>query len=116
MVDRRNWLLMSLEPSIRARFEPRMRRVRLARDEVLQALERSGEDGALTATQETLAEMLGVQRTTVTAALSQLQAAGAVRTGRGAVQVLDRQALEQAACCCRETIRRARAEIYASDA
>jgi CRP-like cAMP-binding protein len=81
---------------------------------VLEALERSRDGRQLPATQEMLAEMLGVQRTTITAAVSNLQAAGAVRTARGVLEVLDRPALEQAACCCRATIRMARAEIYAS--
>jgi hypothetical protein len=82
---------------------------------VLEALERSRDGRSLPATQEVLAQMLGVQRTTVTAAISQLQAAGAVRSSRGALEVLDIGALERAACCCRDTLRLARAEIYASD-
>lgn len=82
---------------------------------VLEALERSGDSRLLPVTQEVLAEMLGVQRTTVTAAVSQLQAVGALRSSRGVLEVLDRSALERAACCCRETVRLARDEIYASD-
>jgi CRP-like cAMP-binding protein len=87
---------------------------RLSRS-VLEALERSRDGRALPATQEVLAQMLGVQRTTVTAAISQLQAAGAVRSSRGVIEVVDEAALEAAACCCRETLRDARAEIYAAD-
>jgi len=87
---------------------------RLSRS-VLEALERSRDGRLLPVTQETLAEMLGVQRTTVTAAVAQLQAAGALRSSRGVVEILDSGALERIACCCRETIRMARAEIYASD-
>jgi CRP-like cAMP-binding protein len=82
---------------------------------VLEALERSRDGRVLPVTQETLAEMLGVQRTTVTAAVSQLQAAGAVRSARGVVEVVDKAVLEQSACCCRETVRMARAEIFGSD-
>ena len=82
---------------------------------VLEALDRSHDGRHLPVTQEALAEMLGVQRTTVTAALAQLQAAGAVRGSRGVLEVIDREALERAACCCRDTLRMARAEIYASD-
>jgi CRP-like cAMP-binding protein len=81
---------------------------------VLEALDRCRAGHSLPATQEALAEMLGVQRTTVTAAIAQLQAAGAVRSARGVLEVLDREALEQAACCCRQAIRAARAEIYAA--
>lgn len=87
---------------------------RLSRS-LLEALERSRKGRLLPATQETLAEMLGVQRTTITAAIAQLQAIGAVRTARGSVEVLDPAVLERVACCCRETLRLARAEVYASD-
>ena len=87
---------------------------RLSRS-ILEALERSRDGQSLPVTQDALGQMLGVQRTTVSSTLSQLQAAGVVRTVRGAVIVQDRQALEQTACCCRETLQLARTEIYASD-
>ncbi|CAN7576440.1 Crp/Fnr family transcriptional regulator [Phenylobacterium sp. LjRoot225] len=87
---------------------------RLSRS-VLEALDRSRDGRILPATQEVLAQMLGVQRTTVTAAIAQLQAVGAVRSTRGVLEVVDEAALEAAACCCRETLREARAEIYAAD-
>ena len=51
-------------------------------------------------TQESLAEMLGVQRTTVTAVTSALQQRGLIRIHRGGVEVLDRPGLERAACEC----------------
>ncbi len=51
-------------------------------------------------TQESLAEMLGVQRTTVTAVTGVLQDRGLIRTHRGRVEVLDRPGLERAACEC----------------
>lgn len=86
---------------------------RLSRS-ILEALERSRDNRALPVTQETLAQMLGVQRTTITAAISQLQAAGALRSARGVIEVLEPLALEAAACCCRDTLRTARAEIYGS--
>lgn len=82
---------------------------------VLEALERSRDGRVLPVTQEALSQMLGVQRTTITAAMSGLQARGVLRTARGAVQVLDRAALEKDACCCRETVLAARQEIYTSD-
>jgi CRP-like cAMP-binding protein len=82
---------------------------------ILEALERSRDGRSLPVTQEALAEMLGVQRTTVTAAVSQLQAQGVLRSRRGVVQVLDLPALEQGACCCRDTLQLARAEIHAAD-
>lgn len=57
-------------------------------------------DNIIHLTQESLAEMLGVQRTTVTAVTGVLQDRGLIRTHRGRVEVLDRQGLERAACEC----------------
>lgn len=51
-------------------------------------------------TQESLAEMLGVQRTTVTAVTGGLQDRGLIRTHRGRVEIIDRDGLERAACEC----------------
>ena len=51
-------------------------------------------------TQESLAEMLGVQRTTVTAITADLQGRGLIRTHRGRVEIVDRPGLERAACEC----------------
>lgn len=88
---------------------------RLSRS-LLEALDRRRERGDLPLTQDALAQMLGVQRTTVTSALADLQAAGAIRTGRGRVQIEDKDVLEAAACCCRDVIKLARREILASGA
>lgn len=57
-------------------------------------------------TQEFLADMLGVQRTTVTAVARTLQEKGAIRYRRGVVDIMDRQVLEQLACECYGVIRR----------
>ncbi|HEV2530569.1 Crp/Fnr family transcriptional regulator [Phenylobacterium sp.] len=57
-------------------------------------------------TQEHLAIMLGVQRTTVTAVASQLQARGLIAYSRGRIRVLDRPALEHCACECYAAIQR----------
>lgn len=54
----------------------------------------------LSLTQEFVAEMLGVQRTSVTAALQKLVARGAIRTGRGVIEVLDRRRLLGQSCDC----------------
>ena len=51
-------------------------------------------------TQEFLADMLGVQRTTVTAIARSLQEKGAIRYRRGIVDIMDRGILEQATCEC----------------
>lgn len=58
------------------------------------------EGDQLNLTQEFLATMLGSQRTTVNEAAQQLQKAGAIRYSRGKVIILDRVALERAACEC----------------
>jgi len=51
-------------------------------------------------TQESLASLLGVQRTTVNAVARQLQEQGAIAYRRGAIDVLDREILERQACEC----------------
>ncbi len=56
-------------------------------------------------TQEFLADMLGVQRTTVTAVAGSLQSKGLIRYRRGVVDILDRDSLELAACECYGTVR-----------
>lgn len=57
-------------------------------------------------TQEFLADMLGVQRTTVTAVAGALQTKGLIRYRRGVVDILDRPGLEATACECYDTVRR----------
>lgn len=57
-------------------------------------------------TQEFLAAMLGVQRTTVTAVARTLQEKGAIRYRRGVVDIIDRQVLEAQTCECYGVIRR----------
>lgn len=57
-------------------------------------------------TQEFLADMLGVQRTTVTAVARSLQAKGMIRYRRGIVDVLDRPGLEATSCECYDAVRR----------
>lgn len=56
-------------------------------------------------TQEFLADMLGVQRTTVTAVARSLQAKGMIRYRRGVVDIIDRPSLEAQACECYGVIR-----------
>jgi CRP-like cAMP-binding protein len=56
-------------------------------------------------TQESLAQMLGVRRASVTTAAGALQEAGFIRYSRGRVAILDREGLENAACECYRIIR-----------
>lgn len=51
-------------------------------------------------TQEFLATMLGVRRPGVSVAASVLRDAGLISYGRGTIRILDREALERAACEC----------------
>ena len=57
-------------------------------------------------TQEFLADMLGVQRTTVTAVARSLQEKGVIRYRRGVVDIIDRPGLATLACECYGVIHR----------
>jgi CRP-like cAMP-binding protein len=56
-------------------------------------------------TQEFLAQMLGVRRTSVSVTASTLQQAGFIRYSRGNVRILDVEKLQDSACECYETVR-----------
>ena len=60
---------------------------------------------ALPLTHEFLAEMLGVQRSTVSATLRGLQTSGLIEQYRGGIKVIDRAGLERGACECYRKIR-----------
>jgi CRP-like cAMP-binding protein len=55
-------------------------------------------------TQEALARLLGVQRTTVNAVIKDLAAEGLIGTSRGTVRVLDRAGLKRRACECYDAV------------
>jgi CRP-like cAMP-binding protein len=57
-------------------------------------------------TQELLAMMLGVQRTTVTQVAGMLQESGLIRYQRGRISILDRAGLERRACECYRAVQR----------
>jgi CRP-like cAMP-binding protein len=61
---------------------------------------------AVPLTHEFLADMLGVQRSTVSSIARALQEAGLIRQGRGVITVMDRAGLEQTSCECYSTVRR----------
>src|SRR3979411_1818153 len=66
-------------------------------------------------TQETLSQLLGVRRTTVTLVMRKLRASGAVRSDRRGLVEIDRPRLEEATCECYEIMRRNFDRIIPSD-
>ena len=63
------------------------------------------DDDALLITQDLLAEMLGVQRPTITIAARELERGGLIARGRRQVTILDRQGLTRASCECYQLVR-----------
>src|ERR1700722_797299 len=63
------------------------------------------DDDALPITQDLLAEMLGVQRPSITNAARELERAGLISRARRQVTILDRKGLAQASCECYELVR-----------
>jgi len=71
---------------------------------MLRARDLSGSDN-LPFTQEFLAEMLGVRRTSVTTVAHMLQSAGMIKYSRGKIQILDVEGLQETACECYRTVK-----------
>ena len=71
---------------------------------LLMMRDRSDED-VMPVGQDLLAEMLGVQRPSITHAIAGLEAAGLVERGRQQITILDRQGLIQASCECYRLVR-----------
>ena len=71
---------------------------------LLRARDLSGSD-TLSFTQEYLAEMLGVRRTSVTVVAHTLQAAGLIKYSRGRIQILNTEGLQDSACECYGTVK-----------
>lgn len=76
--------------------------------------DRLGSD-ILPLTQEHLAIMLGVQRTTVTATAYQLQERGVISYARGKIRIENREALERCTCECYEAIQSGAAMMLGDD-
>jgi len=70
---------------------------------LLQCADRAASD-VVPLTQEFLAEMLGVRRTSVTEVASKVQSAGAISYSRGVIKILDRTTLSRLSCECYETL------------
>ena len=65
---------------------------------LLHAQDRAGD--RLQLTQEALADLLGVQRTTVNSVMLTLESDGLVSAGRGVIRITDRLGLEERSCEC----------------
>jgi CRP-like cAMP-binding protein len=72
---------------------------------LLQALDRTDECH-LPLTQDSIAQMLGVRRSSVTVVANKLQESGLIRYRHGRIHILDRVGLEHLACECYRAIRR----------
>src|ERR1700710_2037514 len=70
---------------------------------LLRARDLSGSD-TLNLTQEFLAEMLGVRRSSVTIDAHTLQNAGFIKYSRGKIQIINVDGLREGACECYETV------------
>jgi CRP-like cAMP-binding protein len=65
-----------------------------------------GDDDALQITQSLLAEMLGVQRPTITNAARELEGAGLIERGLRQITILNRKGLVEASCECYQLVRK----------
>jgi CRP-like cAMP-binding protein len=63
------------------------------------------DDDALSISQSLLAEMLGVQRPTITNAARELERAGLIMRGRRQITICDRKGLTEASCECYQLVR-----------
>jgi CRP-like cAMP-binding protein len=63
------------------------------------------ESDTITLTQEFLAQMLGVRRTSVTEIASKIQAIGAISYFHGVIKIIDPEAVKALSCECYETLR-----------
>jgi CRP-like cAMP-binding protein len=82
---------------------------------ILQTHDRNGDD-AIPLTQEFLSAMLGVRRSSVGDVARKLQSAGLIRYSRGAIEILDRRALEAASCECYGMITKRIAKLLPAEA
>ncbi|MGB7771693.1 MAG: helix-turn-helix domain-containing protein [Pseudolabrys sp.] len=71
---------------------------------LLRAADLRGSD-ELPLTQEYIAQMLGVRRTSVTVVARTLQEAGMIRYKRGHINLIDVPALQETACECYHTVK-----------
>lgn len=82
---------------------------------LLQSSDRA-ESETVALTQEFLAEMLGVRRTSVTEVASKLQHAGVIAYSRGVIKIIDRAVLESQSCECYHTLQEQQSAVEATPA
>jgi CRP-like cAMP-binding protein len=70
---------------------------------LLQSADRAASD-TVPLTQELLAEMLGVRRTSVTEVAGRIQGEGVITYSRGIIRIVDRAGLERLSCECYRTL------------
>jgi CRP-like cAMP-binding protein len=73
-----------------------------------------GDSSRVPLTQSSLAQTLGVRRTTVTLVAGRLEAAGALTCRRGYVQILSREELERRSCECYGHVKRYLTGLFAT--
>ena len=72
---------------------------------LLQTADTAGSN-TINLTQQFLAEMLGVRRTSVTEVARRVQDTGAISYSRGEIKIIDRNLLERISCECYQTLRK----------
>jgi Mn-dependent DtxR family transcriptional regulator len=70
---------------------------------LLQSADRAASD-TVALTQELLAEMLGVRRTSVTDVARKMQDLGVITYARGVITIVDREALTRLSCECYQNL------------
>jgi Mn-dependent DtxR family transcriptional regulator len=73
---------------------------------LLLVLSEQGEDDTISFSQERLADMLGLRRSSVTLAAQTLQSRRFISYRRGRIEIVNRKGLEAAACECYEVVSR----------
>jgi CRP-like cAMP-binding protein len=71
---------------------------------LLMVLSEQGEGDTISFSQERLADMLGLRRSSVTAAAQELQSRRFIRYRRGRIEIINRDGLKAAACECYEVV------------
>jgi CRP-like cAMP-binding protein len=72
----------------------------------------AAENGSLQLTQELMAQMLGVQRASISVVASNLQEEGAIAYRRGRIEITDEKKLNQTACECHHVVQTQRQRLF----